>query len=69
MKDCVARCCHIKQCDLAMMKKKKCYGVTCDRDESCRITHSKIATKNDAEIAFITKPSSDSEGIVIILYI
>ncbi|XP_057304107.1 uncharacterized protein LOC130641355 [Hydractinia symbiolongicarpus] len=61
MKDCVAKCCHIKQCDLAMMKKKKCYGVTCDRDESCRITHSKIATKNDAEIAFITKPSSDRE--------
>lgn len=35
MQECIHKCCMSKQCDVAMMTGKKCFGVHCHNGTSC----------------------------------
>ena len=55
MEDCIAKCCKINKCDLAMKIGHVCHAVRCQDDDSCQISHKSDGTTLRAEISFITK--------------
>ena len=55
MEDCIAKCCKVSKCDLAMKIGHVCHAVRCQDDDSCQISHKSDGTTLRAEISFITK--------------
>ena len=65
IEDCMGYCCENKECDLAFMIDKDCYGVKCKEPSMCK-TRPARPTKYRPIIAF--KKSSES-GMKNILYL
>ncbi|XP_004205719.2 putative uncharacterized protein DDB_G0282133 [Hydra vulgaris] len=57
---CINKCCTIKECDLAMFKRNICYSVSCDKENSCQISHSRNNSIENAKIVFMTRPREEA---------
>ncbi|XP_065656122.1 putative uncharacterized protein DDB_G0282133 [Hydra vulgaris] len=57
---CIDKCCTIKECDLAMFKRNICYSVSCDKENSCQISHSRNNSIENAKIVFMTRPREEA---------
>ena len=58
MKECVAKCCDVEHCDLAMMSYggQNCYGVACFSENLCQMLPS-YPTRISFDVAHVSRKS------------